>query len=203
VSVSACIYFTARDLAWWGTGWSEEALDFSDSSLQRALGQARVGLGATGLTLGNWYCAPGKRRCYYTGHHQGFHDFVYWDAERRITIAFMSNNTLSAPLQMSLPRALIAIAEGRSPERIAPEPPATRKFDLTAAAGRYRAPGGRAFQLRRDGDRAFLDIEGGPSYRLFGGGSGALYAPGLDVFLTREDGGLRWDSVFERFLARP
>ncbi|MEX1251165.1 MAG: hypothetical protein WEA77_08235 [Hyphomonas sp.] len=51
------------------------------------------------LTLGSWYCAPGKQQCDYSGHHQGFDTFAYWDTEQAITAAFVSNGGLPPSYQ--------------------------------------------------------------------------------------------------------
>ena len=201
------IYFTTRDLAAWTASWSQGS-PLPPRARALALTTAQVGTGATGLTLGNWYCAAGGRRCYYTGHHQGFHNFAYWNAGRGLSIAMMTNNTLTAPLQMSLPRALIAVAEGRGAGTPQSELAArARQVAFSAAAGSYRAPGRRDVVIRVEGGRAKLRIGGGPTYRLFPTGWGRLYAPGLDASLSFADfregayHRVHWDSVFETWTA--
>jgi hypothetical protein len=109
---------------------------------------------------------------------------------------------------MSLPRALIAVAEDRPAET--PEPALgseAQTVDLAAAGGRYDSPDGRKLTVRVEGRQVSLSVDDGPTYQLFPTGWDRLYAPGLDAsvsFAELGDGtyrSLRWDSVFETFVA--
>src|SRR5690606_1079967 len=105
------IYFTARDLHAWASAWVDGRVH-PEGVLNNALAPARVGDDVSALNLSSWYCAPDRARCYYTGHHQAFFNLVYWDSSQRISVVFVSNNTMAPPLQPWLMRSLVAIAEG-------------------------------------------------------------------------------------------
>lgn len=105
------LYFSARDLAMWMSAWANRRPRIRPIQVA-ATRSVSFADGVSGLTLGNWYCSADKTRCYYPGHHQGFHAFGYWDSGRRLSIAFVSNGTLSPELLVEIPRLLIAAAEG-------------------------------------------------------------------------------------------
>jgi hypothetical protein len=150
-------------------------------------------VGRSGMSLGNWYCDRSGTRCYYPGHHQGFHAFAYWDSRRRLAVAFVSNGTLTPRLQVEVPRLLIAAAEGRQP------PPSCERSQtrpLEPIAGSYQFPGlGRATLSRRS-DALFLRAPSGVDYRVYPAGDGTYYAPGLDAYVRRAGDDLTWSSVF-------
>ena len=194
------LYFSAQALAAWMAAWANghEAID----RLQpQATATVRFPDGRSGLTLGNWYCAPSRTRCYYPGHHQGFHAFGYWDSERRVAIAFVSNGTLSPRLQTAIPRLLIAAAEGRRLPSVRSAAPAG-STDL--APGGYSVPGIGAVEISRRNDGQAVRVSDLTSYRLFAAGEGWFYAPGLDAYLAAGPGAgeLRWSSVFVDTIGR-
>jgi CubicO group peptidase (beta-lactamase class C family) len=190
------IYFSALDLAAWSSAWA-----ISHPSLQLVADESRTQVGfpdgASGLSLGNWYCSPSKKQCYYPGHHQGFHAFGYWDSERGLAVALVSNGTLSPPLQTTIPRLLIQAAEGRNLEPLLEPSSDSASVD----PGRYRVVGIGTVRISRSGAKLNLRPPGGTSYELVGIGSGWQYAPGLDVYVKRASSlsnGILWWSVFHR-----
>lgn len=194
------IYFSARDLIAWLEAWTApQPGPLPVTARGAALEPSFIDGVESGLTLGNWYCADDRARCWYRGHHQGFHSFAYFDRARRLHVAFVSNNGLPPPLQAYLPRALVAIAEGRAPGD-APRADDRRPADAEAAAGLYRADGLGALSLTLTDEGAFASIDGGPRYPLYPVGYGMFYAPGLDAFATpldhdgRRYARLRWQA---------
>ncbi len=198
------LYFSARDLHAWVSSFHANPV-LSAAVRRQATTPARIAGAASGLTLGNWYCAAGPR-CYYTGHHRGFHNFAYWDGPRRLSVVFVSNNTLSAELQPRLARALVAAAEG-GPAPPLRQPPGlwTGKVDPAAAAGRYRTADGAVVELVSKGKGVAVRRADGLAYPLYPGGGGVLYAPGLDAYLAfapAKDEAyprLHWTTVFEEW----
>jgi CubicO group peptidase (beta-lactamase class C family) len=187
------LYFSADDLAAWMAAWAN-----GDRPVARIRSEATAPVrfpdGLSGLTLGNWYCAPSRTRCYYPGHHQGFHAFGYWDSERRLAIAFVSNGTLSPQLQVAIPRLLIAAAEGR---RLPPSPagaPASRDI----VPGAYSLAGISTVEISSSDTGVEVKVPTLTSYRLFAAGDGWHYVPGLDAYLAAgpAEGELRWSAVF-------
>ncbi len=195
----ANLSISTSQLARWGAEWWKSPLSSLRAS---ATAPAMVAGKQTGLTIGNWYCARGGRRCHYGGHHEGFHHVYYWDVDRRISVAMMSNNTLEPALQQRLARALVAFAEGRAAdarrELAAPLP------DVPVAAGTYRLPTGERVAVARAEQRVGAVDRGGISYPAYRIGEGVRYVPGLDVFVSgAPGGGMHWLSLYEDLTARP
>jgi hypothetical protein len=61
----------------------------------------------------NWYYPERGRRFYFTGDSWGFYSFVYWDADRRHSFAYISNTRMPNWLRPLLAMAVIDILEGR------------------------------------------------------------------------------------------
>ena len=189
---------SATQLAEWGSEWWGPRLAPIQSI---ATTPATIGGKVSGLTCGNWSCATGGRRCHYLGHHEGFHHMLYWDADRRVSVAMVSNNTLAPALQQRLQRSLVAFTEGRGDdgrrELAAPLP------DDDAAPGRYLLPNGGTVFVRTEENSVNVNHRG-IDYRAYRIGAGIRYVPGLDVYLARAPaGGLHWLSLYEDFVGKP
>ena len=188
---AANLSISANQLADWGSRWWQAPL----SALRpAATGPASIGGKISGLTLGNWYCAGGGRRCHYLGHHEGFHHMLYWDSDRRISIAMVSNNSLEPALQQRLQRALVAFAEGR-------ERDGTREIELARAAepaapGDYRI-GGQVTALDAPTGPVMKITHGDVAYDAFPVSANVRYVPGLDAYLSGSNGHLRLLTLYE------
>ena len=197
------IYFSARDLHAWASAWTGSRA-LPSAVVADALSPARIGGEASAISLSSWYCALARDRCYYTGHHQGFFNLIYWDTARQITVVFVSNNTMAPPLQPWLMRSLVAIAEGREAEPQPRLPPEEMEIDMEALSGRYHLPGIGEVEISTDETYPTLQKVRGPRYQLYQVGYGVLYAPGTDAYLSfvpGENGSsptLIWTSVFTR-----
>ena len=192
------IYLSARDLSRWVAGY-RGVVGAAASRAALLLTQLDDGR-TTGLTMGSWYVAANGERRYYTGHHNGFHNFGYADDARGLTVAWVANDAPPAWLQAALGRALIAIAEGREPEPLQAPPVAALPAD---PAGTYRISDvGELVVMPAAGDGSRLRVRlRGVEYEAFGVGRGAHYVPGLDAylrFMSAPDGRvlLAWDSVY-------
>ena len=189
---AANLSISAMQLAEWGSRWWQDDMA---PILPVATTPARIGEHASGLTLGNWYCAPRGRRCHYPGHHEGFHHMLYWDAERRISIAMLSNNTLAPALQQRLQRALVAFAkeDGARAARELGNP----LLDLPVPTGRFRLGTGETIEIVTDGERRVV-VRNGITYPAYRIGTGIRYVPGLDLYLAgSHDGRLHWLGLYE------
>ncbi|HVL29317.1 MAG TPA: hypothetical protein VM326_01200, partial [Sphingomicrobium sp.] len=188
----ANLSISARQLAEWGSRWRQPPLTRIRAA---ATEPAVIGGQRSGLTLGNWYCTTDARRCHYLGHHEGFHHMLYWDADRKLSIAMVSNNSLAPALQQRLQRALVAAAEGRS--AVARKELASPMGDREAAPGRYRLPDGESLSVVRAGGGVTVTRRGiaYPAYRV---GEGIRYLPGLDIYIAgRADRSLHWLGLYE------
>lgn len=196
---SANLSISAHELALWGASWwSPPLARLRPLATQRA----RIGGSFSGLTLGNWYCARRGQRCHYLGHHEGFHHMLFWDAQKRISIAMVTNNSLSPALQQPLQRALVAFADGK-PETGNREV-ARRLAGREVGAGPYRSRTGEHLLIRAGASGALSVTRGGIAYPAYPIGSGIRYVPGQDAYLSgRADGGVHWLSLYEDFTAMP
>lgn len=192
------INFSARDIARWASLWALSAPAI-EPVRDIAVRSAMIGDKVSPMTIGNWYCAASRSQCYYTGHHQGFHAFAYWNAETRVAIGFVSNNTLTSPLQPALARALVAASHGVRPETLTFDVALEdQQADLTAVAGDYRTDEMGNFTIALEGDAAFIELENSPRMQLFPIGFNGLYAPGVDAYLFHDPttGTLTWSTTF-------
>ncbi|MES2715226.1 MAG: serine hydrolase domain-containing protein [Pseudomonadota bacterium] len=196
------IYLSARDLFRWVAGYQAVV---GPAVHQAALAPARLDDGrSTGITLGSWYSAGGGQRRYYTGSHNGFFCFGHVDEASGITIAWVANSAPPSWLQPALSRALLAVADGRTPEPLVAPPAADASVD---PSGTYRVSGVGEVVLRREGPQLRLRLQG-VEYQGFPVARGVHYVPGLDVYLrfaATPQGlvSLGWDSVFVQVPSAP
>lgn len=193
------LYFSTDDISAWLSGWADKS-DMTEPLRQVATAPATIGNRNSDISLGSWYCSDDRERCYYSGHHQGFHAFAYWDSKRRITVAFTSNSTLPSALQFGLPRLLISFAEGNFLPAIANE-----IVDLSVTvkdlAGNYDFDKICVAEIVADESSASITPHGGIAYKIYPINEGWFYVPGLDAYLFRKRGKagekrLEWRSVF-------
>lgn len=188
---------SASQFASWGAEWWKTRLAPIRTAATKP---ATIAGKVSGLTWGNWYCAAGGRRCHYLGHHEGFHHMLYWDADRRISVAMVSNNTLAPGLQQRLQRGLVAFAEGRS--KVAQRELAGELPDIPVAPGEYLFPTREKISAESGQGRLMTVKRGGIGYAAYPISSGIRYIPGLDVYVAgAPDGRLRWLSLYEDFVA--
>lgn len=188
---------SASQLAQWGAEWWKLQLAPIRTD---AVIPARIDGKPSGLSWGNWYCSPKGVRCHYLGHHEGFHHMLYWDADRRVSVAMVSNNSLAPSLQQRLQRALVAFAESRTTEglgELRSELP-----DNPVQPGNYLLPSGETVVVSSVDNLVFV-VRGGIRYRAYRIGSGIRYVPGLDTYLAGAAGSrLHWLNLYEDMLAR-
>ena len=195
---AANLSVSAAQLARWGSEWWQPTLR---PIREIATTPATIDGKSSGLTLGSWYCAPGGRRCHYLGHHEGFHHMLYWDGDREVAVAMVSNNTLSPGLQQRLQRALVLWSEGRG--SAAERELAMLLPDEPVVPGPYRLPSGERVAVITKGERVAV-TRGGLNYLAFRVGAGIRYVPGLDLYVAgAKGGGLHWLSLYEDAVAAP
>jgi CubicO group peptidase (beta-lactamase class C family) len=189
------IYLSARDLYRWVAGYRRVV---GPQASRAAVSPARLDDGrATGITLGSWFVDPQGTRRYYTGSHNGFFCFGYADDASGLAVAWVANDAPPSWLQPALSRALVAVGEGRLPERLVAPPPADASIDPD---GMYLVPGVGEVAIRREGKQLRVR-HGGVEYQGFAVARGVHYVPGLDAYLrfyaaTQGQPLLTWDSVF-------
>ena len=195
---SANLSISASQLARWGAEWWKAQLA---PIRTRAVEPARIAGKPSGLSWGNWYCSSKGKQCHYLGHHEGFHHMLYWDAERRISVAMVSNNTLAPGRQQRLQRALVAFAEKRTTEGL--DDLRSDLPDNPVQSGTYVLPTAETVVVSSDDNRVSVVRSGipYPAYRI---GAGIRYVPGLDTYLAgAADGRLHWLNLYEDMLGDP
>ena len=194
------IYFTARDLHSWARAWADNRA-LPASVYEHALMPARIGENDSAISLSSWYCTSTRDRCYYTGHLQGFFNFVYWDVSRSLTVVFVSNSSMAPPLQPWLMRSLVDLAEGRSAKDPPSVPPREENVEVAAIQGLYRLPGVGEVRIDESQAGPTLRVDQGPVYKMYPVGFGVLYVPGKDAYIGTERSAdssppkLTWSSV--------
>ena len=195
---AANLSISAVQLAEWGSRWWTSPFSVIR---EEAVAPARIAGNPSGLSWGNWYCARGKPRCHYLGHHEGFHHMLYWDAARRISVAMVTNNALAPALHQRLQRAIVYFAENR---------PAAGRRELQirlpnaeAPMGEFRVGRGEHLVLSRSSGGVAISRRG-INYPAYPTGSAVRYVPGLDAYFAGDQQGrLHWISLYEEFVALP
>lgn len=180
---------TAAQLAGWGVRWWRHP-----SRPEGATRHAVIAGKPSGLTLGNWYCAKGGRRCHYLGHHEGFHHMLYWDADRKLSIAMVSNNAVEPGMLQRLQRAIVAFSEDRAED--GRREAAMTLSGATPPGGRYRLSSGESVEIRSVRNRVAVRRAGidYPAYQI---GPGIRYVPGLDLYFALANQRLQWLTLYE------
>ena len=123
---------------------------------------------------------------------------LYWDANDRIAVAMVSNNTLAPTLQQRLQRALIAFASG-DPEAGLRELQLELQ-DEPVRSGHYVLPTREVVVISSDENRVWVERHG-IRYRAYPIGTGIRYVPGLDVYVAGAgEGRVHWLSLYEDML---
>lgn len=180
------LYFSVMDLLHWGMAQaSGDAL--AEEVRRPGEAPSRVASGPLGVNGLSWYCDVGGRRCNYTGHNEGFHDFLYWDRDRGEVVAFVSNSTMPAAAMSLLQRNLVALLAGKPPDL----PETARRLRVTrsnaaALAGTYAPSDGEPLTVFFSGDGLFLQVGKGVQYGMFPADvtREILYVPGLDYWVS-------------------
>lgn len=189
---------SAAQLAEWGSKWWRSPLR---RLRQTATRPALIGNAKSGLSLGNWYCAHSQRQCHYLGHHEGFHHMLYWDADRRVSIAMVTNNAIAPAFHHRLQRALVAFAENRPGD-------ARRELQVhlpgfEAPIGVFRMSPRENLVVKKAGTQVSVERRG-VSYRAYPTGSATRYVPGLDAYIAGDERGrLHWISLYDEFVGFP
>ena len=176
------LYISARDLHRWNSSFLTQPL-LNKTGLDQAAQPSRIGAGPSGLTLGSWYRSEDRSAFWYSGHLQGFHNEVFRNLDSRLSIVYVSNNTMEPWLQKNLIRAVNAIMAGGDPKPL--RPPAAEEIggeDHLLLHGRWVMSDGELFTIESTGSRLGI-VRRGVSYRMVQLHPRAFYVPGLDLMV--------------------
>lgn len=197
---SSNLYLSARDLAAWGTGLARGAV-LDDDTMRDGRRQARFTSGeVSAMNDLNWYQATARGPATFDGHLRGFHSVLYWDADSRLVVAWVSNTHGRRPHEILFTRELVRLAEGGNVEGV-PRFPAPRTTDSPAVAGRYDLAGIGRVDVEEEDGIVWISIDGGP--RHAGYPATGYYLPDLGVEIGFDAPAhgvarrLHWISVFE------
>jgi CubicO group peptidase (beta-lactamase class C family) len=180
------LIFSAQDLALWGNAWSHARV--LPAEAERAGRMAPLIGGRPSAIDGlSWYCASGGRRCHYTGSLNGFHALVYWDRDRRESVAFVSNSAIPPWTIIPLQRGLVDLLAGRPPAPQSPETASlaqTPPADRSTLTGRYHAPGLGLLQLSLNGQQLRVQLDDGLQLDAHPVSRSVFYVPGNDWWIA-------------------
>jgi CubicO group peptidase (beta-lactamase class C family) len=168
------LYFSARDLHRWITSWYSHPV-LSDAALARGM-EVPVFANAERSAFNrlSWYPLPERQAYVFTGHWKGFHHEIYWDADGRVSVVWVTNVLEAKPLPPLLTRALIDIVEGKAP-RLPIADPVFRAPEngenLTPLTGTFDVPSVGRVTVTADGDALFFQVDDGARHRGFPAGS--------------------------------
>lgn len=199
------VYLSASDLERWAAGFARDAKAVG-AARRDVRRRARLDDGReTGLSLSGWYSDREGRRHHYTGNHQGFFVIALWDDEGR-SLGLAGNVLMSTWLKATLPRALAAIAQGRTVETL--RPPAAVPPPSGAARWNVQGVGEVTLEPGQPGTWR-VRMPSGVTYTAYPAGRDTWFAPGIDACIQWESADrLAWNSVFmqtrgERLASRP
>lgn len=199
------VYFSVLDLARWaGANATGTALP----PAVEALGRARPLIDGRPSPINglSWYCDDSGSRCQYTGDNGAFHSLAYWDRGRGDAIAMVSNSSLDPWTLITLQRDLVAVLDGRAPDRT-PRAPFVEvgARDLAVVAGRYAVAGADTITVTDTPAGLRMRVGRGLEFDVFQVAPAEFYVPGLDQFLgVSRDGDARRlhvRSMFVDFIA--
>ena len=182
------LYFSAADLARWGNA---NAVGRALPAAVVEAGQKHIDIngGHSGITGLSWYCDDSQVRCYYTGDISAFYSFVYWDRERRVSVAFVSNSTLPWWKRIGLQRALVRAFDS-SPGAIDDSSPFT-PFDSetrSVLAGTYDVPSLGSITISTDSGGLHFRVESALRFGMFPVSENLFYVVGLDYLVAFSGG---------------
>lgn len=178
------VWLSARDLYRWGEGFYQ-GNTLSVALRRQATAPVRIGGKTSTINLGAWYGGRHPQACYYWGSLAGYYSWVYWDARRQFTVAFISNTNTPQWVRPQLTAALVAIMEGRHPQPLAP--PVADAIDpeqRATVAGRYRVSGFGQVRIDLEGRQLSLRAPSGLTYRMYQVEPDIFYVPGLEAWLS-------------------
>ncbi len=177
------IYISARDLDRWNASFSRTPI-LREPELSMASQAARVGKAPSGLTLGSWYRNADGSALWYSGHLQGFHNEVFRDSGSRLSLVYVSNNTIEPWLQKGLVVALRALIQGETvPQPTSPTVDEVTPESYNELAGRWSTGNGDTLTIENAGARLFA-VSAGVRYLVVQQDPRFFYVPGLDHILA-------------------
>jgi CubicO group peptidase (beta-lactamase class C family) len=178
------IWFSATDLYTWGTSFYHRPV-VAKKVMAKITKPVSIQNKPSAVRLGAWYSGKNPHAFYYWGDLFGFYSWVYWDKERRFTIAFVTNTATPQWLRPQLTSALIDIMEGNQPMEInEPEADSVNKQNVEAMTGFYEVDGYEQVEIISKGNGPLLRLPTGMEYKMVQVDSKTFYVPGLEPWIS-------------------
>lgn len=178
------IWFSAADLYRWGESFYRHPV-FTNALIRQIKSTVFIHGKPSHVRSGAWYAGKTKAAFYYWGNVAGFYSWVYWDAEKQFTIAFMTNTSMPQWTRPLLTSALINIM--RKDDYLPILEPQADTLDvrnLNRIAGTYEIKGiGRA-RISIQGTTAILKVNDGMEYHMHRVDKKTFYVPGYDPWIS-------------------
>jgi CubicO group peptidase (beta-lactamase class C family) len=178
------IWLTATDLFRWGQSFYYHPV-LSNSLIKRITSLVYINGKPSHVTLGAWYKGKSENAFYYWGNVAGFYSWVYWDARKQFTIAFMTNTAMAQWARPLFTTALINIMEKASYlPVIEPKTSLIDRNDLNQVAGTYVINKLGRVKISVDGKDVILKLNDGMEYRMHLVDKKTFYIPGFDPWIS-------------------
>ena len=182
--VGCNIWFTAKDLYRWGESFYQHPI-LSRALIKKITSTVFIKGKLSHVRLGAWYAGKTNAAFYYWGNVAGFYSWVYWDVEKKFTIAFMTNTAMPQWTRPLLTSALINIMNGASYlPIIEPQADSLDRKNLNQIAGRYEIQGIGKTQISIRGSKAVLKVNDGMEYLMHLVDRKTFYIPGYDPWIS-------------------
>lgn len=196
---SCNLLFTTSDLYKWGVSFYSSKInnDILDERTKPGLIAGKI----SGLNQLNWYYSNNKNAYYYWGNNFGFYSLLYYDNDKKFTIAFMTNTTLPYRFRQPLVSSLVEIMEHGTIEKDHFALPSLQVIEnRDDFLGVYTVKEGDSIHIFK-GEKLFhIQRNNELRYNIFVVDSVTGYVPGIDawVLFSKEDNKLvlHWNSIF-------
>ncbi len=188
------IWVSANDLYKWGTSFYNHPV-LGEAVIKQVMSPVKIGGKPSAVRLGAWYQGKNENAFYYWGDLQGFYTWVYWDRQKKFTIAFVSNTNTPQWLRPRLTNALIDIMEGKqAPVIKEQDAEEIKKDEKEKITGFYEVEKYGRVEIYINDNHLLLKLPSGMEYNMYQVDLKTFYVPGLEPWLSfgkLEDGKCR------------
>ncbi len=178
------IWFSAADLYRWGESFCHNQV-LSDTFIRKIQSKVFINGKPSYVHLGAWYAGKTKNSFYYWGNVTGFYSWVYWDRDKKYTIAFMTNTDMPQWVRPLLTSALINIMNGTDYRTITePKAEFIDRTKLEQITGIYKINHLGKVQISIRESKAVLKMNNGMEYAMHVVDSKTFYIPGFDPWIS-------------------
>lgn len=178
------IWFSATDLYKWGTLFYSPSL-LSKTVINKAKEPVYINGKRSYITAGGWYNGKTNDAYYYWGSLAGYYSFVYFDASKKFTVAFVSNTNTPQWARPLISSAVANIMTGYTIEPVME--PIRATFDTckpVQITGTYNITKADTIVITHRENTFYLHPGNGMEYFMAPVTLNEFYVPGVDVWLS-------------------